>query len=250
MAEASAQRPTRAFAPIQQVRRLLDFALLDQVERDHQQPDREFRRRRIVSGITIVIGAVLLGFSLATEPGDPAFYAWTTAVAVVWFVGGFYSGPLHLGYIPFRGVMRRPIITPFVIGLVASAVFVVGGVVIRYIEPLREIVARVLDHAYQGNIWLIALIALLNGAGEEVFFRGALYSAIGRKHPIPISVVIYAIVTIATGNPVLVFAALIMGTVFGLQRRATGGILAPIITHLTWSVVMLLALPPIIGVPN
>jgi hypothetical protein len=33
--------------------------------------------------------------------------------------------------------------------------------------------------------------------------------------------------------------------VVGLQRRATGGILAPIITHLVWSVSMLYALPAI-----
>ena len=59
--------------------------------------------------------------------------------------------------------------------------------------------------------------------------------------------VIYALVTIATGNPMLVFAALIMGTVFGLQRRASGGILASMLTHLVWSVAMLLALPPIIN---
>jgi uncharacterized protein len=31
--------------------------------------------------------------------------------------------------------------------------------------------------------------------------------------------------------------------VTGLQRRATGGIVAPILTHVTWSMTMLLALP-------
>ncbi len=59
---------------------------------------------------------------------------------------------------------------------------------------------------------------------------------------------IYALVTIATGNSMLVFAAVLMGTLFGLQRRASGGIMAPMITHLIWSAIMLLALPPIIGV--
>ena len=34
-----------------------------------------------------------------------------------------------------------------------------------------------------------------------------------------------------------------LGLIVGLQRRATGGILAPIITHLTWSVSMLYLLP-------
>ncbi len=62
-----------------------------------------------------------------------------------------------------------------------------------------------------------------------------------------ISTIIYAIVTVATGNPMLVFAAVVMGFLFGLQRRASGGILASMLTHVTWSTVMLLALPPIIG---
>ena len=43
----------------------------------------------------------------------------------------------------------------------------------------------------------------------------------------------------------LAFAAAILGTVVGLQRRASGGILAPILTHVTWSLTMLLALPAI-----
>jgi hypothetical protein len=40
---------------------------------------------------------------------------------------------------------------------------------------------------------------------------------------------------------------------FGLQRRATGGIQAPLITHLTWSVLMLRFLPPLFrhhGLPD
>ena len=41
------------------------------------------------------------------------------------------------------------------------------------------------------------------------------------------------------------FAAILLGVVVGLQRRATGGILAPILTHLVWSVTMLYALPAI-----
>lgn len=236
--------------PARRARKLVGPVLFDPVPRDHEQPDHEFRRRRIVVGVALVVGAVLLGFSLATSPGDPAFYPLTIAVAVVWLIGGFASGPLHLGYIPFRGTLRRPIVTPVALGLIASAVFVAGAFVIKYIEPLRNFVAGVLEHANQGNLALIAFVALLNGAAEEVFFRGALFAAIGRRHPIPISVVIYAIVTIATGNPMLVFAAVLMGALFGMQRRASGGILASMLTHLTWSTAMLFALPPIIGHPT
>ena len=53
----------------------------------------------------------------------------------------------------------------------------------------------------------------------------------------------YTVATLATGNVMLAFAAILLGAVVGLQRRASGGILAPILTHVTWSVTMLFALP-------
>ncbi len=229
------------------VQRMVGPVLIDEVPRDHRQPDSEFRRRRVIVAITLVIGATLLGLSLATDPGDSLFYPLTAAVAAVWIAGGLASGPLHLGYAPWRGALRRPLVTPILLGLGAAAVFVVGALIVRQIEPLREFIAGVLAHAQQGNLALVTLITLLNGAAEEVFFRGALFAAIGRVHPVVISTAIYAVVTIATRNPMLVFAAVVMGVLFGLQRRASGGILAPIITHLAWSTVMILALPHIIG---
>ena len=54
---------------------------------------------------------------------------------------------------------------------------------------------------------------------------------------------LYAVATYATGNVMLTFAAVLLGFVVGLQRRASGGILAPILTHLTWSLTMLFVLP-------
>ncbi len=46
----------------------------------------------------------------------------------------------------------------------------------------------------------------------------------------------------------LAFAAIILGTVCALERRATGGVLAPILTHFVWTLVVLLALPPAVPV--
>jgi membrane protease YdiL (CAAX protease family) len=230
------QRLERAVAP----------ALIEKVPRNHDQPDSEFRRRRVVVAITLVLGATLLGFTLAVDPGDPSFYILTLAVAATWVIGGLLSGPLHLGYIPFRGSLRRPIITPVLVGLAAAAIFVLGALVIREIEPLRAYVVTVLAHARKGSLPLITLVTLVSGAAEEVFFRGGLFAAIGRRQPVAISTVVYALATIATGNPMLVFAALTLGAVLGLQRRASGGILAPMLTHVTWSTVMLFTLPPLL----
>lgn len=212
----------------------------------HPEAPGAARRRRYVVAATLVVGATLLGLSLATRPGGGAFYPLLLAVAVVWAGGGLLSGPLHLGYLPLRGSLRRPVLTPVALGLAAAGIFLAGAAVVRFVAPLRSLVLHVLDHAQQGSVVLVGLLALANAIAEEVFFRGALFAAVNRR-PVLVSTAVYALATVATGNPMLVFAALLMGTVFGLQRRASGGILASAITHLTWSTVMLLALPPVIG---
>ncbi|WP_295661343.1 CPBP family intramembrane glutamic endopeptidase, partial [uncultured Nocardioides sp.] len=107
---------------------------------------------------------------------------------------------------------------------------------------LADQVRSVTGYADEGSIPLLLLITGLNGIAEELFFRGALYAAI-RRHMVAVTAVAYALATAATGNLMLVFAALLLGAVVGLQRRASGGILAPILTHLSWSLPMLLVLP-------
>jgi membrane protease YdiL (CAAX protease family) len=225
--------------------RAVGTALIDRVPRDHDQSDAEFRRRRIVVGVVLVVGAALLGISLAIRPGDPVFYPPTLAVAATWVIGGLLSGPLHLGYTPYRGSLRRPVVSALVIGFVAGGVFIVGALVVREVPVLHDYVESLLAHARRGSLPLITVVTVLNGVAEEVFFRGGLFAAIGRRHPVVISTVVYAAATLATRNPMLVFAAATLGVVLALQRRATGGILAPIVTHVTWSAMMLFLLPPL-----
>ena len=82
--------------------------------------------------------------------------------------------------------------------------------------------------------------------GEEIFFRGALYSASALSPQAAVaSTGIYALATATTRNPSLVLAAVVMGTLFALQRRASGGLQAPLLTHLTWSTLMVRYLPPL-----
>ncbi len=233
-----------------QVTGLVRPVLIDKVERDHQQPDSAFRRRRIVVAITIIVGAILLGLSFSTRQGEPAFYVLTFALAAVWALGSVLSGPLHLGRIAFQGRPRRPVIAPIVVGLILAAVFVAGGLVFSMVPMLAGLTEDVLGYARYGNLPLVVVITVVNGIAEELFFRGALFAAIGVRHPVLISTVLYAAATVAGGNPVLVLAAAVLGVVVGLQRRAGGGVLAPILTHLTWSMVMLFALPPIFAGPH
>jgi hypothetical protein len=220
--------------------------LVEKVPRDHREPDADFRRRRQVVSAVCLTGAGLLGASLSTRPASFEFYALTAGVAATWVAGGFASGPLHLGRIRARDeTLRRPVLVPVLTGVGAFGVFYACALVARHVPVLDVAISSVLAYAHQGNTTLVLLTTLANGAAEEVFFRGALYAAIGESHPVLLSTAAYTLATVATRNPALVLAATVMGTLFAAQRRASGGIQAPVLTHLTWSVLMLRYLPPL-----
>ena len=231
--------------PVQEVTAFLRAAFVDPVPRDRAESREVVSRRRIVSAVTLAAGAGVLAWSLRIEPGDATFYVGTLVLAAIWVIGSLLSGPLHLG----RGNSRRgdtsgrAIVQSFVVGLLLLAIFLAGALIVAPIPFLRSGVEDLLDHARYGSLALVAVITALNGIAEEVYFRGALFAAVGRRHAVTLTTAVYVLVTSMAGIPLLAFAALILGLVVGAQRRVTGGVLAPIITHLTWSLGMLFLLP-------
>ncbi len=223
--------------------RWLRRALWDQVPRNHRDSPSVLRRRQWVTGLVVVVGGIVLGLSLRTEPGSPEFYLASLGLSAVWAIGALASGPLHLGRIlhPERDPIR-PVVAPIVLGLALAGLFVVGGLVVREIPALAGQVDSVVDYADQGTLPLLVLITAVTGAAEELFFRGAAYAAVPR-HPVLVTTALYTLATYATGNVMLTFAAALLGLLVGLERRASGGILGPILTHVTWSLSMLLVLP-------
>jgi uncharacterized protein len=236
----------RIGAPLRAVAGRLPSWLVEKVPRDHRESDAAFHRRRRVTAGVSVAGAGLLGLSLSRRPDSPAFYGLTLGVAGTWVAGGFASGPLHLGWIRSpANTLRRPVVTPVMLGAGSFGLFYGAALVARRIPLLRAAITRVLRYAHQGSPSLVLTTTLANGVAEEVFFRGALYAAVGTEHPVLKSTAVYALATTTTRNPALMLASVVMGLLFGLQRRATGGIQAPVLTHLTWSVLMLRFLPPL-----
>jgi hypothetical protein len=220
--------------------------LVEKVPRDHWESDELFRhRRRTVLG-TAVAGAGLLGVSLSTKPDSKAFYGLTLGVAGVWTAGALRSGPLHLGYTRTgANTYRRPVLTPALFGVGAFGGFYGAALIAKRIPVLDRAISSVLTYAHEGNDGLVLGTTLANGVAEEVFFRGAVYSAVGVNQPVARTTAAYMLATTTTRNPALVLASGVMGTLFALQRRASGGIQAPMITHIVWSTLMLRFLPPL-----
>lgn len=205
-----------------------------------------FRRRCVVAGVSL-LGTGLLGMSFSSEPGSREFYGRTAAVAATWTAGGLLSGPLHLGWIQSRDQqLRRPIFTPVATGVGAFGFFCGCALVARNIPVLDRAIGKVLAFAEAGSTPLNLATTLANGLGEEVFFRGAFYAALDPDRAVVCSTAVYTLATASTRNPALMVAAGLMGTLFSLQRRASGGLQAPALTHLTWSTLMVRFLPPLV----
>lgn len=216
--------------------------VLHPVPRDHRESDEAFRRRQRVVAATSVVGSVVLNRTFAQEPGSRAFYAHTAAAAGTWVAGGLASGQLHLGRERDRS---RPVLTPALTGAGAFGALYAAALVARRIPRLEEHVSRVMAFADAGERLPVLVTTIGNGLAEEVFFRGGVYAAVPEPHQVAVTTAAYTLATVPTKNPALVLAAAGMGTLFALQRRASGGIQAPMITHATWSALVLRFLPPL-----
>lgn len=229
-------------------RAFLTAALVNPVERIRTETPAVRRRRRIVVGVTVVLGAVALGLALSIEPGAPEFYAATLGVAALWILGALISGPLYLGEGRTRdGGRSRGVLQGFLLGLMLLAVFLAGALVVNRIPVLSAPVEGLMDYARYGSLWLVALVTAVNGVAEELFFRGAVYASLDRRFNALGSTALYAASTLFTGVPLLTFAAVCLGLLTAAQRRVTGGVLGPIASHLTWSLGMLILLPPLLS---
>jgi len=201
------------------------------------------RRRRLVVIVTVVVGSALLGGTLAAPEGSGLFYGLGLMVAATWLGGSFASGPLHLGRRAGRRAGSREVVAPLLLGVGLFLAFSAVALVAVHIAPLHDALGRVLAKADGGPRTFVLALALVNGVAEEVFFRGAVHSAFGRHRPAVWATVLYAVVTIATLNVAFVAAAVVMGAAFSAERESTRGVLAPIITHVTWSTLVLFLLP-------
>ena len=184
--------------------------------------------------------------TLAVALRVPKRSGWFTvtgfALAAIWTTGAFASGP-----VVFRASLlarrRHALGRGVLLGVAAFVAFVAVSRIATHIPLLAPALRGVLSKADTGLPLLVLIVALVNGVAEELFFRGAFYAALKPHRAVAVSTTTYVLVTVASGNVALVAAALVMGALLGVERRATGGVRSCVITHVVWSVLMLLAFP-------
>ena len=140
------------------------------------------------------------------------------------------------------------------VGIAAAATVVqVGATYLLYrplsvaFAPMRvEVVElyRLMGHPSAWQAWLAIPFVV---ASEEIIYRGALQSLIGKRTGTAIAIVlastIYALAHVASGNWALVGVAFVCGIFWGSVRAASRSLFAPVVCHLLWDWAILVAVP-------
>jgi membrane protease YdiL (CAAX protease family) len=151
-----------------------------------------------------------------------------------------------------RDFQDKPI-QKVLIGLLAAvalfAVFYVGNILIRIIiEQAGEGIQNVYSFKQEASPWRIAILMLVViGPGEELFWRGYLQRKLGLRFGkmtgFVVGAFLYTAVHIATGNMVLVLAALICGLFWGWLYMKYKSMIINVISHTVWDIGVFILLP-------
>lgn len=125
-------------------------------------------------------------------------------------------------------------------GVVLFAVFWIGEQLLVIVLP--TLAAEVGDlYAVRGETKpaYVPLILLVIAPAEELFFRGLVQQRAG----IAIALVVYGAVHLWERKVILVTAAVVGGAYWGALLTLTGGLVAPIASHLVWALLIIVWRP-------
>ncbi len=129
------------------------------------------------------------------------------------------------------------------VGLAAASL--AGGLVLAGVPATAPWVAGPVAAAADGR-WGVLAVALVAGAAEEVFFRGALPRLLTGSARWVVPTAVYALVTLCTGSPALAVMALLLGPVAMWARETSGSLAGALFVHALWTLTMVGLFPAVL----
>lgn len=198
------------------------------------------QRERVVVVVTLLLGALLLAATINVERSSALFVVAGLSLALVWTMGFWLAG--GRGHHATRRVVPNAAVG-LGVGVGMFGLFVAAAWVARRIDILQGPIDDILKRADEQALHWLIVLAGVNAVAEELFFRGALMDAFSPRRAVVGSTLLYVIVTAAGANLALAIAAAVIGTVLAVERRVSASLVVPIATHVTWSMLMILAFP-------
>ncbi len=205
-----------------------------------------------LAAVTLLAAVLFTALFATGGMGAFDFWWWMGTNAAVLLIAGFLLDPTYKPAL-LADLRDRPMLK--VAGGLASAVvlygvFWAGNHVLRaWIgAPAGEGIDRVYGLKEGATLLRVTLtIALLIGPTEEVFWRGLLQRNLAaRMRPgaaLGLATALYAGVHLASGNPVLVLAALVCGVFWGWMYLRWKSVLMNVVSHTAWDLLVFLVLP-------
>jgi len=130
-----------------------------------------------------------------------------------------------------------------------GVVFALGNVVLRSLVPAAgDWIARIYQLRDQASSWRIGLLLLfVIGPAEEIVWRGVVQRGFvvrfGPRLGIAMAVAAYTGIHVATGNPVLLLAAVVAGIWWGWMYHRWRSLTANAVSHAVWDVMVFVLAP-------
>ncbi|MDQ2725035.1 MAG: CPBP family intramembrane metalloprotease [Actinomycetota bacterium] len=190
---------------------------------------------------------IVLGVVLAAAAWGAMFVLhrdgfWTRAALAAAAIGTYAVAvePAQIGHLFDRRHWAGDLAVGLASGALLYAVFWVGEQALVIVLPkLAAEVGELYSVRGQTKPWFMPLVLAIAAPGEELFFRGFLQHQAG----VAIALIAYGAVHLWERKLILVLAALLGGIWWGALLTWTGGLIAPVLSHLLWCLAIIVWRP-------
>jgi len=156
---------------------------------------------------------------------------------------------INKGNFDFGKLKLRHVITGILSAILLYLIFYIGNIVSGFVLPFKEEqILSVYQNAKGVSPVVIGLLLLfLIGPGEEIYWRGFIQKVFiqrfGERKGCIIAILLYTSVHILTGNFMLVIAAFVCGTFWGLMYMKEKSLYPILISHALWDMTAFVIFP-------
>jgi len=212
---------------------------------------KNIQQNRFFYVLVILALAMFMPLFVYRAIGAFDFWWWMSANLVVLVTLGFVTDQSFQQELvrDIKANTGRKILFGILSAAFLYGVFYVGNFTVRW---LFDFAGKDISSVYgfKGNAEALRvglLMLFVIGPGEELlwrgYFQGVLSKSIGKHQGFLVAVLFYTLIHVATGNLILILAALVGGIFWGWMYLKYNSLLMNIISHVVWDIVIFLLLP-------
>src|SRR6056297_309137 len=179
------------------------------------------------------------------------FWWWMTGNLVVLISLGYFNDKTFKKELSedFRRKIMRKLAFGLISAAILYAVFFIGNSLVRW---LFDFAGKDISHVYgfkgeAENLRIGLLMLIVIGPGEELLWRGYIQgtfsASLGKAKGFIVGVLLYTLIHVATGNLILILAALVGGLFWGWMYMKYRSMLMNIVSHIVWDIAIFLVFP-------